>query len=181
MADRVSRWRLERTEIALSTPWMTIHRKLYTRGLSGSLEPYYVVERSDFVLVVAFVDDQLLLVRQYRPGTDKYYWSLPAGYIENGETADTAAERELKEETGYYGKNFALVGELDPLPGYVLSKACIVTCSARAGERNRDSEVDEIRRVSWTQALKMIKLGGIHEMQAVAAILLVNQLITATR
>lgn len=131
------------------------------------------------VLIVACMDRKVLLVRQYRPGTDKYYWSLPAGYIEDNETANMAAERELKEETGCCGENFVLAGELDPLPGYVRSKACIVMCDARGGECKRDNEVDDIRGVGWTKALKMIQLGEVNEMQAVAAMLLMNQLLAA--
>ena len=50
-------------------------------------------------------DTQTLLVRQFRPPLDQETIELPAGLIDKGETAEQAALRELKEETGYVGYN----------------------------------------------------------------------------
>lgn len=44
-----------------------------------------------------------LLVIQYRPPLDKYTVEWPAGLVDHGETAEQAAIREMKEETGYEG------------------------------------------------------------------------------
>jgi ADP-ribose pyrophosphatase len=45
-----------------------------------------------------------LLVIQYRPPLDKYTVEWPAGLVDADESAEQAAEREMKEETGYEGK-----------------------------------------------------------------------------
>jgi 8-oxo-dGTP pyrophosphatase MutT (NUDIX family) len=43
-------------------------------------------------------DGGLLTIRRVRPGQDPY-WVLPGGGVEDGETAEAAALRELREET----------------------------------------------------------------------------------
>ena len=46
---------------------------------------------------------EIILQKQYRPPIDKVVIEGPAGLIDAGETAEHAALRELKEETGYVG------------------------------------------------------------------------------
>jgi ADP-ribose pyrophosphatase YjhB (NUDIX family) len=58
------------------------------------------------VRAVAFRDDQLLLVR----GRDDGLWTPPGGWAEVGETPRAAAEKELKEESGFTGRAVKLVG-----------------------------------------------------------------------
>ena len=49
-------------------------------------------------------DDEYILVRQFRPPAGRYIIEFPAGLIDDGETAEMSAPRELYEETGYEGK-----------------------------------------------------------------------------
>ena len=49
--------------------------------------------------------------KQYRPPVDKVCIEVPAGLVDAGETAEQAAVRELKEETGYVG----VVSETSPI------------------------------------------------------------------
>lgn len=44
--------------------------------------------------------DKIVLIRQYRYPLNKWIYELPAGLIDQGETAEQAAIREMKEETG---------------------------------------------------------------------------------
>ncbi|MDP4163489.1 MAG: NUDIX hydrolase [Bacillota bacterium] len=55
-------------------------------------------------------DDGKWLVVKKKYGGLKGKWSLPAGFVEEGETADEAAIREVKEETGLMCHVIGLVG-----------------------------------------------------------------------
>lgn len=54
---------------------------------------------------------EVLLQKQFRPPLGKVVIEVPAGLIDEGETAEEAAVRELKEETGYIG----VVSESSPV------------------------------------------------------------------
>ncbi|KAG4443514.1 hypothetical protein IFR05_000987 [Cadophora sp. M221] len=84
----------------------------------------------DAVGMVAILEKEsgpeLLLQRQYRPPLDKVCIEIPAGLVDAGETAEQAAVRELKEETGYVG----VVSETSPVmfsdPGFCTTNMRIV-------------------------------------------------------
>ncbi|KAK7751126.1 ADP-ribose diphosphatase [Diatrype stigma] len=54
---------------------------------------------------------EIVLQKQYRPPIDKVCIEVPAGLVDEGETAEAAALRELKEETGYVGR----IAETSPM------------------------------------------------------------------
>jgi ADP-ribose pyrophosphatase len=71
------------------------------------------------VMMPVDAKNRVLLVRQYRLPADQYLWELPAGRIDEGETALQAAKRELVEETGLRAKKWKKLAMFYPSPGYV--------------------------------------------------------------
>jgi ADP-ribose pyrophosphatase len=101
-------------EVVFTTPWFQIVAK----QVAGSTGPHYSLQTKDYVSVVAFTDDdQLLLVRQFRPAVARMTLELPSGHVEPGETPEQAARKELLEETGYLADTFTLLGNLSPDTG----------------------------------------------------------------
>ena len=57
------------------------------------------------MIIVKNEVNEILFVKQYRPGVGKSVYELPGGMVEKKETPIIAAKRELKEETCIQVKN----------------------------------------------------------------------------
>ena len=93
---------------------------------TGAEHDFLRIDIADFVLVVAVTRAQaLVLVRQYRHGARAASLEIPGGLHDPGETPQQGAERELREETGYGGGVWSLLGELRPQPALLSNRAWI--------------------------------------------------------
>ena len=84
-----------------------------------------VRHRGSAVMMPVDKDNRVLLVRQYRLPANQLLWELPAGKIDEGETALQAAKRELGEETGLSAKKWKKLVSFYPSPGYIEEKMTI--------------------------------------------------------
>ncbi|ACI52938.1 NUDIX hydrolase [Gluconacetobacter diazotrophicus PA1 5] len=66
------------------------------------------------ILAVVVRDRRLLLIRRANP-PDQGLWGFPGGRIEHGETVMQAAERELREETGFIARAQGVLTAFDVL------------------------------------------------------------------
>lgn len=76
-----------------------------------------VLESVDWVNVVAIAEDgQAVMIRQFRFGVGYTTLEIPGGMVDPGESPETAARRELAEETGYRGGRWSYLGAVEPNP-----------------------------------------------------------------
>ena len=72
------------------------------------------------VLVVPMISDtEVLLIREYAAGMERYELGFPKGHIEKNEDALQAANRESQEETGYAARRLELIASYTVAPGYL--------------------------------------------------------------
>lgn len=78
---------------------------------------FYVIENPDWVNIVALTTDyNVVLIEQFRQGIEEVILEIPGGMIDGDESPETAARRELLEETGYSAEEFVFLGKSRPNP-----------------------------------------------------------------
>ena len=112
-------------------PWKTIRSKslgdfrifklrsdLKISPRTGKEHDFYVLDSVNWVNVIAITPEQkLVMVEQFRHGSNTIELEIPGGMMDAGETDPVAtAMRELREETGYEGENARLLGKIHSNP-----------------------------------------------------------------
>ncbi|UXS28259.1 NUDIX hydrolase [Staphylococcus delphini] len=101
-----------------------------------------VVKHNGAVAICALTpDQQVILVKQYRKALEQELLEIPAGKLEPGEDRESAAMRELEEETGYKAKKLTLIGEVYGTPGFSNEKISVYFADNLVeGEVNLDED-----------------------------------------
>ena len=101
----------------------------------------YFVEPKVGVGVMVVEEDRLLLVRRAME-PEKGKWSLPAGYLEYGESPIETAAREAREETGLEVRITELVGAFHNPPGAGAAVFLLYRAEREGGEPIAGDDAD---------------------------------------
>jgi ADP-ribose pyrophosphatase len=108
-----------------------------------------LVEHPESVTLVVLDGDDVVLVRQERPGARSATLELPAGTIEPGETPEQTAARELAEECGLAAATLERVGGFLVVPAYSTEYTHVFEArdlSAATGVPDDDEDIAVERR-----------------------------------
>lgn len=95
---------------------------------TGKKHDFYVLDCVNWVNVIALTSDkQLVMIEQYRHGSNTVELEIPGGLMDPGETDPVATGvRELREETGYEGENARILGRVWSNPAILSNKTFTV-------------------------------------------------------
>jgi len=126
------------------------------------------------VILPAFDDGTIALVRQYRHPAVKFLLELPAGTLNDKERPEEGAARELEEELGVVAGKLEKLSEFFVSPGFCEEKMWLYLATGlrETAQRLDDDEKLEVVRVPVGRALQMITDGEIEDAKTIIGLML---------
>jgi ADP-ribose pyrophosphatase len=133
-----------------------------------------VHHRGSAVILPAFDDGTIALVRQYRHPAVKYLVELPAGTLKDQERPEHGAVRELEEELGLVAGKLEKLCEFFVSPGFCEEKMWLylATDLKETSQQLEDDELIEAVRLPIDRALQMITDGEIEDAKTIIGLML---------
>jgi len=130
------------------------------------------------VIIVPMIDDEtVLLVREYGVGLERYELGLPKGRLDQDETAEQGANRELKEEVGYGARKLKILHNLSLSPSYMTHMAHVVLAQDLYPERLEGDEPEQLEVVPWKLAdlHTLVVRDDVSEGRSIAALFMARE------
>jgi 8-oxo-dGTP pyrophosphatase MutT (NUDIX family) len=134
---------------------------------------FVYLDAPDWVNVVALTaDENVVLIEQFRHGTQEVTLEIPGGGVDPGEDPLEAGLRELREETGYEGSDARIIGVVAPNPA-IINNRChtvLVRCVEAVGVPQLEG-YEEIRTklTPLSDIPDLIRSGAISHALVIAA------------
>jgi len=142
----------------------------------GSRHEWVYFKGSGAVAIAAFTEDKkMVLTKQYRHPFGRAIYDIPAGGIQDGETLEEAALRELEEETGYTAEKLEWIGRFTWAPGAMGPGLVEIFFTKRLKPKGSfdPKEIMNIELVDFSKVFKSVLEGDYIDSALVIATLLV--------
>jgi 8-oxo-dGTP pyrophosphatase MutT (NUDIX family) len=174
MGDPLKVWVLLDKQLALTARIFRVVLARWRSPRTAAEHTFTVIECADFVNVVARDrDDNLVMIRQFRLGTESFTLETPGGMVDTGEQPRDAAERELYEECGYRAARLVDLGYLEPNPAIFNNRVYMFLaedCVHVGSQVLDDGEDIEVVSIPVAEVTRMLYDGRISHALVAAAL-----------
>jgi 8-oxo-dGTP pyrophosphatase MutT (NUDIX family) len=157
-------WPVEGSDTLADCHVFRVRRDRKRSPRTGVAHDFFVLECPAWVNVIALTPTrQIVLVEQYRHGTQTVELEIPGGVMDPADTSPVATGlRELEEETGFVGERARLIGHVAPNPAIQNNAAytVLVENCVPAGRTAFDHTEDLITRLEPLERLPALVAGG---------------------
>ena len=124
-------------------------------------QPYDYLEIREGVSILPIKDGKVIVQRQYRYPVRSWQWEIPGGFVDEGETPQEAAIRELKEETGYEVKEICSMGAFYPSFGSTNEKIHLffAECGELGASEREPGEMIHVEEIPLEKFGEMVASG----------------------
>jgi len=143
------------------------------KRLPDGREAYFEeIHHPEAALVVPFVKNRIVFIRQYRGVIGKRIWELPAGILDKGESPRGCAVREVAEETGYVVRRVKKMGVIYTSPGFCDERIHLfrAECGARGAVCMDKDEMIRVKLFCRDDVRRMLSGGRITDAKTIAAL-----------
>ncbi len=163
--QEVEKWRTLEKEEQFHCRVFQIDRVRNQSPGGERLDDFFIIRSPDWVNVIALTSRQeVVMIEQYRHGIDKITLEIPGGMIDAiDKDPIEAGVRELREETGYVGKNPRLIGTVEPNPA-LQSNVChsiVVEDAEKLAELELDPNEEIVTRLIPLKDIRGLIADGI--------------------
>ena len=117
----INNWKTKEDIIIDNYKIFELHR--VTRCTDDNLKEgnFVYLDSPDWVNIIPVTkDNKILLIEQFRHGTNEITLEIPGGMVDQDEDPASAGKRECMEESGYYSTGQAeLLGKMTPNPAFL--------------------------------------------------------------
>lgn len=175
--SQINKWNKLRSRFVLDRQWCRVRVDEVQLPNGKIIDDFFIHVRPDIALVVPLTPQQeIVFVRQYRHGVEEILLELPAGAFDRDrETPESAAMREMTEETGYICDRLIKLANLHDNPVKDTNQIHVfLGTDAQYSQPQILDETEEIEvvLVPVSEAMEKIISGEISVSGSVAAVFL---------
>ena len=146
---------------------------------TDNTHPVWVMDAPTWVNIIPITKEKkVIMIKQYRFGSQEISLEIPGGMVDAGEDTQSAATREMKEETGYESEEVHAIGKISPNPALMSNHtySYVAYNVKKTGDQQLDNMEDiEVLEVDLNQIPTLITNGEIDHSLVVSAFYLLDQ------